>query len=70
MLAREIPRGFSRALLEQRNLQTVGDLIIQSAIARQESRGAHYRNDFPRRDDARFGKHSVLRHNDVTFEDF
>jgi L-aspartate oxidase len=69
-LPREIPQQFSRALLELRNLQTVGALIIQSALAREESRGAHYRNDFPRRDDARFAKHSVMRRSGITFEDF
>jgi L-aspartate oxidase len=69
-LARAIPYGFSRALLELRNLQTVGDLIVRSAIAREESRGAHYRNDFPRRDDARFGKHSVIRRTGIAFEEF
>jgi L-aspartate oxidase len=69
-LPREIPQQFSRALLELRNLQTVGALIIQSARAREESRGAHYRNDFPKRDDARFAKHSVMRRSGITFEGF
>jgi L-aspartate oxidase len=67
-LSREIPRECNRSLLELRNLQTVGQLILRSALAREESRGAHYRNDFPRRDDAGFGRHSVIRGEHITFE--
>jgi len=69
-LSREIPTERSRALLELRNLQTVGELILRSALAREESRGAHYRNDFPQRDDARFGKHSVIRQDQIRFVGF
>lgn len=65
-----IPTVATRGFLELRNLQTVGGLILRSALAREESRGAHYRNDFPRRDDARFGEHSVIRHDQITFEPF
>jgi len=46
---------------EARNLQLLGTLVARSALAREESRGAHYRLDFPAHDDARFLKHSVLR---------
>jgi len=37
-----------------------GMLIARSALAREESRGAPHRLDFPAHDDAKFKKHSVL----------
>jgi len=42
---------------ELRNLLTVGRLIAQAALARKESRGSHYRTDYPNVDDA-FAKRS------------
>jgi len=56
-----------RASLEFANLHAVAELIVLSALARQESRGAHYRIDFPKRDDAQFSKHSVALGKNVTF---
>jgi L-aspartate oxidase len=67
-ISAEIPHQFDRELLELRNLQTVGELIVRSALAREESRGAHYRNDFPKRDDERYAKHSMMRGDAVSFE--
>ncbi len=40
--------------LETLNLARVGRLIAGAALLRAESRGAHFRTDFPRRDDARW----------------
>ncbi len=60
-LSGEIPSQSTRATLELRNLQTIGELIVQSALAREESRGAHFRNDFPARNDQKFGSHSVIQ---------
>lgn len=37
-------------------LPLLGRALLQSALGRQESRGAHWRSDFPRRDDDRFLK--------------
>ncbi len=37
----------------------VAETIPYAALARQESRGAHYRTDFAKRDDVRFLKHSM-----------
>jgi L-aspartate oxidase len=61
----------SRRLSEAQSLCRVADAILRSALARKESRGAHYRNDFPRRDDGIFGRHSVLRADgQVAFEEW
>jgi len=57
-----------RSFFELANLHAIAELIVISALAREESRGAHYRNDFPRRDDAHFAQHSVVRGRQVTFE--
>lgn len=40
--------GTSREELETANLLTLGRLVVAAALEREESRGAHYREDFPR----------------------
>ncbi len=47
------------ALLELENLLLQGLACAASAFAREESRGAHYRTDYPARDDAQWLKHSL-----------
>jgi L-aspartate oxidase len=50
----------SRRLSEAQAMSRVARAILASALARAESRGAHFRNDFPHRDDANFLKHSIF----------
>ena len=45
--------------LELRSLMIVGEMILTSALNRQESRGSHSREDFPDRDDTTFLKHTL-----------
>jgi len=68
--ALDLPRGDApdRAEYEVRNLHALALLMARSALAREESRGSHYRSDFPYLDDDKFKKHSfVQRDKEVTF---
>jgi fumarate reductase flavoprotein subunit len=47
------------AALELDSMLDVAATIAHSALLREESRGAQARSDFPKRDDARFLKHSL-----------
>ena len=59
----------ARQLVEAQSLCAVAEAILRSALARTESRGAHFRADYPRRDDERFRRHSVFDcSRAVTFE--
>jgi succinate dehydrogenase/fumarate reductase flavoprotein subunit len=54
--------------LDLRNLLEVAALTTRSALERTESRGAHYRSDFPDPDDARWLANVYLRNSDVWSE--
>lgn len=46
---------------ELRNLHTLALVMTRAALAREESRGSHYRSDFPFRNDEDFTKHSAVQ---------
>ena len=61
----------SRRLAEAQAMSRVAHSILVSALARTESRGAHFRSDHPDRDDEHFQKHSVIeRDGRVRFEEW
>lgn len=63
-----LPQTSSRRACEACNIHTAALLIARSASARLESRGAHYRTDYPAHDDLRFKKHSVISGAGIKFE--
>jgi len=57
-------RVFNTDLVQTLELQCLAELaetIVAGALAREESRGAHYRSDFPARDDANWLKHTLAQ---------
>lgn len=67
-LGANVGQPATRRCCEARNLQQAAWLITRSALAREESRGAHYRTDFPAHDDKRFLQHSVVAGSLIHFE--
>ena len=45
--------------IQTRNVLEFSEVIAVGALAREESRGAHYRTDFPKRDDKDWLKHTM-----------
>ncbi len=66
-LAPRVAHPRTRRAYEAANLHLAGLLVARSALAREESRGAHYRIDYPGHDDKKFLKHSVVRGESVRF---
>ncbi len=64
----QLPPPTNPRRAEARNVAESGMAIARSALARTESRGGHYRSDFPAKDDTNFRKHSVLTGDKVRFE--
>jgi L-aspartate oxidase len=53
-------RSAANAVWELRNMAEAAAAIAAAALRREESRGAHFRSDFPIRDPTLDGRHSIL----------
>jgi succinate dehydrogenase / fumarate reductase flavoprotein subunit len=59
-------RRYNTELLEAIELGfllELAEVLVVSALARNESRGGHYREDYPTRDDANFMRHTMAYRN-------
>lgn len=54
--------------LEIGYLLDISDVLVRSALARTESRGAHYREDYPERNDGEWLKHTLAYQRDGKIE--
>ena len=50
-------------VMEIDSIFRIAEVILMGAIARRESRGAHFRTDFPTRDDTKFLRHTLVYYN-------
>ncbi|MDH4262716.1 MAG: FAD-binding protein [Spirochaetia bacterium] len=51
-------------VLELKNMIALAETVARGALAREESRGSHSREDFPVRDDEKWHKHSIFHMNE------
>lgn len=64
---RSKPLAFNFELIQYFDLESmlnIAEVIIQGALERKESRGAHYRLDYPFRDDQKWLKHTLAYKDD------
>jgi succinate dehydrogenase / fumarate reductase, flavoprotein subunit len=54
--------------IELEYLLGLAEAVLCSALERKESRGAHYREDYPERDDAQWLRHTLIRRTDSGVE--
>jgi succinate dehydrogenase / fumarate reductase flavoprotein subunit len=47
--------------IETEHLLTFSEVVVACALDRTESRGAHYRTDYPKRNDQEWLKHSMAK---------
>jgi L-aspartate oxidase len=66
-IAPKVAQPVTRRGHEAANLHLAALAVARSALAREESRGTHYRMDYPDRDDKKFLKHSVVRGEKILF---
>jgi L-aspartate oxidase len=66
-LAPKVAHPKTRRSYEAAYLHATALLVAKSAFAREESRGAHYRMEYPDHDDRKFLKHSVVRGEKIVF---
>jgi succinate dehydrogenase / fumarate reductase flavoprotein subunit len=52
------------AAIEAEHLISFSDVVATGALERKESRGAHFRTDFPKRDDKNWIKHTLAKKNE------
>jgi L-aspartate oxidase len=67
-LRAQAPQSDDRRAHEAVNIVEAGLLIARSALAREESRGAHYRLDYPLKNDVKYRKHSVVTGDNIRFQ--
>jgi len=49
------------SIIEFRNSLTIAEAMVMSALGREESRGSHYRNDFPDKNDKEYEVNTIIR---------
>ena len=59
MVVGELPQGRNTQAWETTNLHAISSVLTAHALAREETRGSHWREDFPDRDDVNWLKHTL-----------
>ena len=60
--------NWSSGLLELQNMVEVSRLLFNAAYTRKESRGTHFMEDYPERNDEEWLKHITIKNEEIKFE--